>query len=150
MLCENCGNETRNKRFCSLNCFGEYKRSKRFDAIDGRKNINIADKKNILCENMEEIDRCGSLVRSDNRQFAKKYLLSRRGCVCAICKNTEWQGSPIPLVVDHVDGDYTNGAIENLRLVCGNCNMLLPTFAGRNRGKGRHLRRKRYQEGKSY
>jgi len=45
-------------------------------------------------------------------------------------------GSPIPLVLDHIDGNAMNYAVVNLRLVCGNCNMQLSTFAGKNRGKG--------------
>lgn len=37
----------------------------------------------------------------------------------------------------------------NLRLVCGNCNMMLPTFSGRNRGNGRAWRRERRHAGKN-
>jgi len=40
--------------------------------------------------------------------------------------------------------------LKNLRLVCGNCDMLLPTYKSKNKGNGRHNRRKRYAEGKSY
>jgi len=57
---------------------------------------------------------------------------------------------PIPLVLDHIDGNSENWAIENLRLVCGNCDMLLPTYKSKNRGRGRAYRRDRYASGKSF
>lgn len=84
------------------------------------------------------------------RDWSRKHaLLKLQGCVCAVCHRTEWEGQPIPLVLDHIDGHASNNDVSNLRLVCGNCNMQLPTFAGRNRGHGRHARRQRYAIGKS-
>ena len=50
----------------------------------------------------------------------------------------------------HIDGNSDNNALVNLRLVCGNCDMQLPTYKSKNRGNGRHNRRKRYSEGKSF
>ena len=40
--------------------------------------------------------------------------------------------------------------LDNLRLVCPNCDSQLPTFKGRNTGNGRYYRRQRYKAGKSY
>jgi len=56
----------------------------------------------------------------------------------------------MPLVLDHVDGNSENNKLENFRLVCGNCDMQLPTYKNKNKGNGRHYRMKRYKEGKSY
>ena len=53
-----------------------------------------------------------------------------------ICKNTEWMKQPIPLVLDHIDGNSDNWNVDNCRLVCRNCDGQLDTFAGKNRGKG--------------
>ncbi|MCK9458525.1 MAG: endonuclease [Proteobacteria bacterium] len=72
--------------------------------------------------------------------MAKKYLAETRGRQCEICNNSEWMGKPIPLILDHINGDPEDHRLENVRLVCGNCDMQLPTFAGRNRGKGRKSR----------
>jgi|TARA_Y100000034_G_scaffold47095_1_gene57989 hypothetical protein len=80
----------------------------------------------------------------------KKYLLEINGCKCEICGGTEWQGNPMPLVLDHINGNSTDNNLSNLRLVCGNCDMQLPTYKSKNIGNGRHFRRKRYAEGKSY
>jgi len=80
----------------------------------------------------------------------RRYLLETKGHICWICENKEWMEKPIPLVVDHVNGNSEDWRIVNLRLVCGNCDMQLPTYKGRNSGKGRHYRKIRYREGKSF
>ena len=48
--------------------------------------------------------------------------------VCAICgQPSNWQGKPLTLVLDHIDGDNKNAELDNLRWVCPNCNQQLPT-----------------------
>lgn len=48
--------------------------------------------------------------------------------VCAICGQPPvWQGKPLTLILDHIDGDNKNGILTNLRWVCPNCNQQLPT-----------------------
>lgn len=74
----------------------------------------------------------------------RKYLLEVNGHICAICHNTKWGDVSIPLLLDHIDGNSENQDIENLRMICGNCDMLLPTYKGKNRGKGRVWRRDKY------
>ncbi len=54
---------------------------------------------------------------------------------CEQCRHTTWQGRPIPLELDHVDGDRTNNHLGNLRLLCPNCHALTPTYRGRNIGR---------------
>ncbi len=39
---------------------------------------------------------------------------------------------------------------ENLSLICSNCDANLPTYKSKNKGNGRHYRRIKYKEGKSY
>jgi len=83
-------------------------------------------------------------------QSIKKYLIEKRLHKCEICGNTEWRGSLIPIVMDHIDGNSENNDLLNLRLVCANCDAQLPTYKSKNKGNGRHARRKRYAAGKSY
>jgi predicted nucleic acid-binding Zn ribbon protein len=78
-----------------------------------------------------------------NPVTAKKFLISRYGYRCALCAITEWRGDPLTLTLDHRDGDPYNNAIENLRMLCPNCHSQTPSYAGRNRGKGRVARRER-------
>lgn len=55
---------------------------------------------------------------------------------CALC-GTEavWRGRPLPLEVDHVDGDWRNNRIENLRLLCPNCHSTTDSYRGRGKGR---------------
>lgn len=80
----------------------------------------------------------------------KRYLKETQGVRCSVCGLTEWLGHEIPLILDHVNGNSTDNSQGNLRLVCGNCDMQLPTYKGKNYGNGRVSRRRRYAEGKSY
>jgi hypothetical protein len=74
----------------------------------------------------------------------KRYLLENKGHKCEICGITEWAGQTINLVMDHINGDSTNNKLDNLRLICNNCDSYLPTFKSRNRGYGR-IWQKEYQ-----
>lgn len=69
---------------------------------------------------------------------------------CEICGISDWNGKKLVLVLDHIDGNPDNNQPSNLRWVCPNCDSQLPTYKGRNKGKGRHLRKLRYRQNKSY
>jgi len=81
-----------------------------------------------------------------NSASVKKLLIEVRGHVCVVCDRVEWNGAPIPLIMDHKDGNSENNLLVNLQLVCNNCNAQLSTHTGRNRGNGRILRRIKYRE----
>lgn len=54
---------------------------------------------------------------------------------CSECALTEWRGYPIPLELDHVDGNNTNNVLSNLRLLCPNCHAQTENYRGKNWGK---------------
>lgn len=76
----------------------------------------------------------------DDRVTLRKYLFHMRGHACEQCRQSDWESQPMPLEVDHIDGDAGNNHPDNLRLLCPNCHALQPTSKGRNRGRGRKAR----------
>ena len=127
--CVNCGDviENKGKKFCKLECFFEYQQSKQFELIEE-----------------------GELTLY-SRNY-KKYLIHKHGekCMeCGWCEVNKHTGRD-PIELEHNDGNSENNELSNLKLLCPNCNSLTPTYNGANRGNGRHYRRERYQEGKSF
>jgi hypothetical protein len=47
-------------------------------------------------------------------------------------QDENWYGNKISLILDHINGINTDNRIENLRIVCPNCNATLPTHGGKN------------------
>lgn len=53
---------------------------------------------------------------------------------CALCGiKLVWLGEPLPLEVDHIDGNWRNNRIENLQLLCPNCHSTTDTYRGRGK-----------------
>lgn len=84
-----------------------------------------------------------------NRRL-RRYLTELFGYKCKICGVSEWNGAKITLEVEHVDGNSENSNVENVCLICPNCHSQTSTYKSKNKGNGRHFRRQRYKEGKSY
>jgi Zn finger protein HypA/HybF involved in hydrogenase expression len=80
----------------------------------------------------------------------KRFLTEEYGYKCAECGLSEWRNKPIVLELEHRDGNSENNEFENLCLICPNCHSQTDTYKGKNKGNGRHARRQRYAEGKSY
>lgn len=52
---------------------------------------------------------------------------------CALCGlGATWQGRPLKLQLDHIDGNPFNNLFDNLRILCPNCHTQTDTFTGRN------------------
>ncbi len=55
---------------------------------------------------------------------------------CKLCGLLpEWNGMPLTLQVDHIDGNKFDSRSENLRFLCPNCHTQTPTFCGGNLSK---------------
>lgn len=67
----------------------------------------------------------------------KQFLILERGHRCEGCNLDQWQEEPIPLELEHIDGDNKNNVKSNLKLLCCNCHALTPTWRGRNVNTGK-------------
>jgi hypothetical protein len=117
LICNNCGKQLEYKRntankYCNNKCQKEYEGKQKVESwLKGEKNPTI------------------SIVR--------RYLRENKGYSCEVCDISEWNGKPIVLEVDHIDGNSLNNSPFNFRFICPNCHSQTPTYKGANRGKGR-------------
>jgi hypothetical protein len=52
---------------------------------------------------------------------------------CEECgQGPTWNGKPLTLHLDHIDGDHYNNLLENLRILCPHCHQQTPTFGAKN------------------
>ena len=126
-FCIKCGTKIDSKRkYCSQECSSK------------KRSLTVFEK----IENGE--------VEGHSSSTLRKYLIYKRGQRCEICGITEWKGKPLVVICDHIDGNSSNNNLDNLRLTCSNCDANLPTYKSKNKGSGRHNRRQRYKDGKSF
>lgn len=114
-----------NRKYCSLQCQQDFNFEQRFrDWFEFGKHF-------------------------DNKPI-RTFLKVWKGYYCEHCGISDWNGKEITLEVEHIDGNSDNSFPENVCFLCPNCHSQTPTYKARNIGNGRHWRKMRYREGKSY
>ncbi len=177
MKCENCGNEHGGSygsgRFCSIKCAKSFATKERREEINKKVSLSLKgrecwvpkENRKHHCFSFDERSKGGKKNGKQEQEKAiqkwkengkwtkslRPFILEEQNSKCAICGiEPIWNGKPMPFILDHIDGNSSNNSRENLRMICSNCDSQLGTYKSRNRGKGRHYRRQRYKEGKSY
>lgn len=75
--------------------------------------------------------------KSGVSNFVRKFLHIKQNGQCYKCKNSIWMGQPIPLELEHKDGNHKNNTPSNVCLLCPNCHSQTDTYGSKNRGQGR-------------
>jgi len=93
----------------------------------GQPNNKKIDLKDILIEN--------STYNRGNlkKRLIKDGVLKNECCICN--QENKWNNRDLVMILDHINGTYNDNRIENLRLICPNCNSQTDTFGGRNQKK---------------
>lgn len=69
--------------------------------------------------------------------YRLKLRLIRDGILANVCSECgltpEWNGKPLSLQLDHINGVHNDHRLDNLRLVCPNCHSQSSTYAGKNK-----------------
>lgn len=160
-LCTNCNKEfdrtpSQHKRsknhFCSRACSVSFNNS-----ITKNKGVcclkcqkGIPSGKTYCSRDCEKVHKNEKRISDNPGLRALKTHLELKSNKCSICELSEWNNKKLVLIMDHIDGNPYNNDLLNLRLVCPNCDSQLDTYKGRNIGKGRFERMRRYNNNESY
>lgn len=62
------------------------------------------------------------------------YAANLKQPICEMCGQDEmWRGIKISLILDHINGINNDNTLDNLRILCPNCNATLDTHCSKNR-----------------
>lgn len=160
--CKECGKAVKKSTaiFCSQKCFGVNKISRNEKLLNfcGVCNKKVPEKRkycSVDCavkgRNKSKVEEWRNGIDVKISTFSLRSLLRKEdGCSCSKCGNEQWNGIPIHLEVEHIDGNSENNLRNNVCLLCPNCHAQTSTYKSKNIGNGRHARRTRYKEGKSF
>jgi hypothetical protein len=157
--CYNCKKITKNPKFCCMSCAGIYnnklfpkKTRTLYYCLECGKGFFCGHKEQIYCcqncavigkynKRINHIEQNSTFLYNNKKdisstRFVRRYLIDKHGNNCVLCGQSadNWHNKPLTLIVDHIDGHSNNWCVDNIRLVCPNCDSQLPTFKARNKG----------------
>jgi len=109
-----------------------------------KENIWGWSKTNKFCDNIcqgkykwenETVPRIEEGIIGSGSPALKKFLIEKNGEQCFECGlKSVWNGKPITLQIDHIDGDSDNNYPKNLRLLCPNCHSQTENYGSKGKG----------------
>lgn len=108
----------------------------RLDLLE--QNRRAARRKQLLRLNSEKLSDSEVFVEGStyDRKHIKRRIIEREllPLICAECGvGTEYNGKPLVLQLDHINGKNRDHRLENLRFLCPNCHSQTTTFASKNK-----------------
>ena len=100
-----------------------------FRTLAGKRNPSYSKRKN-----KEEILVNHNKYRVSHKMLKRALLESGIIYKCSNCAITEWNNKKITLDIDHINGDWKDCRLENLRFLCPNCHRQTDTYSGKNKG----------------
>lgn len=92
------------------------------------------EKTEAMINHMKLIKRPLSEILVENSSFSRQHLKERlfeeklKVNVCELCgQDDDWNGRKMSMILDHINGVNNDNRIENLRILCPNCNSTLDT-----------------------
>jgi len=128
--CVNCEGECKTNftKYCSVICHSDYRNKKLIERINNNDTDGLSD------------------------VVLKRIMILMYGEKCMKCGWNEINETTkkVPIELNHKDGNSKNNNSHNVELICPNCHSLTPNYKALNKGNGRHSRRQRARDGKSY
>jgi hypothetical protein len=110
-----------------------------FNIDTTRIDISIKNRRKEGLSNKIKLDFSLEKVLIENSTYDRGSLKNRlykeklKFPICEFCGQDEiWRGNKISLILDHINGIHNDNRLENLRILCPNCNASLSTHCGKN------------------
>lgn len=140
-ICPHCSREHEKPgTFCSRSCVNRHRGPRSPETVEkirasnvGKKRSTQADKDRYAQLGKRRSESCLEAILNEETEnlsparIKKKLFFEQRGC-CARCQRSEWLEAPIPLELEHKDGNKQNNSRDNVELLCPNCHALTPTW----------------------